>query len=104
MQSSETADHQHSLGQARVEHFPGLMSAIRHDGLRFARLTDSCKIHFSSTGVAHAFRGPLTLLTYGPNEHNEICYYPRSNKIGFFGVGVIGRIEKLDYWDGEPPT
>ena len=57
-----------------------------------------------STGVAHAFRGPLTLLTYGPNERNEICYYPRSNKIAFFGVGVIGRIEKLDYWDGEPPA
>ena len=55
------------------------------------------------TGVAHAFRGPLTLLTYGTNEPNEICYYPRSNKIAFFGAGVIGRIEKLDYWDGEPP-
>jgi hypothetical protein len=45
----------------------------------------------------------MTLLTYGKNELNEICYYPRSNKIAFFGVGVIGRIEKLDYWDGEPP-
>ena len=56
------------------------------------------------TGIAHAFRGPLTLLTYGTREPNEICYYPRSNKIGFFGVGVIGRIEKLDYWDGEPPA
>lgn len=56
------------------------------------------------TGVAHAFRGPLTLLTYGTNEPNEICYYPRSNKIGFYGVGVIGRIERLDYWDGEPPS
>ena len=32
------------------------------------------------TGVAHAFRGPLTLLTYGTNEPNEICYYPRSKK------------------------
>ena len=56
------------------------------------------------TGVAHAFRGPMTLLTYGTNEPNEICYYPRSNKIGFFGVGVIARLEKLDYWDGEPPA
>ena len=52
------------------------------------------------TGVAHAFRGPLTLLTYGTIDPNEICYYPRSNKIAFFGVGVIARIEKLDYWDG----
>jgi uncharacterized cupin superfamily protein len=58
-----------------------------------------------NTGVAHAFRGgPLTLLTYGKNERNEICYFPRSNKIAFFGVGVIGRIEQLDYWDGEPPS
>jgi uncharacterized cupin superfamily protein len=57
-----------------------------------------------NTGVAHAFRGPMTLLTYGKNELNEICYYPRSNKIGFFGVGVIARLEKLDYWDGEPPA
>lgn len=55
------------------------------------------------TGVAHAFRGPMTLLTYGTRNPNEICYYPRSKKIGFFGVGVTARIEKLDYWDGEPP-
>ena len=55
------------------------------------------------TGVAHAFRGPLTLLLYGTREPNEICYYPRSKKIAFFGVGVIARIESLDYWDGEPP-
>jgi hypothetical protein len=31
----------------------------------------------------------------------RICYYPRSNKIVFWGVGVVGRIERLDYWDGE---
>jgi uncharacterized cupin superfamily protein len=55
------------------------------------------------TGVAHAFRGPLTVLLYGTREPNDICYYPRSKKIGFFGVGVIARIESLDYWDGEPP-
>jgi uncharacterized cupin superfamily protein len=55
------------------------------------------------TGVAHAFRGPLTLLTYGTREPNDICYYPRSNKIGFWGVGVVARVESLDYWDGELP-
>jgi uncharacterized cupin superfamily protein len=55
------------------------------------------------TGVAHAFRGPLTLLLYGTRDPNDICYYPRSNKIAFWGVGVVGRIETLDYWDGEPP-
>ena len=29
------------------------------------------------------------------------CYYPDSGKVSFAGVGVIGRIEPLDYWDGE---
>jgi uncharacterized cupin superfamily protein len=56
------------------------------------------------TRVAHAFRageGGLTLLAYGTRDDADIAYYPRSNKINFRGVGVIGRIEKLDYWDGE---
>ena len=54
--------------------------------------------------VAHAFRAgaePLVLLAYGTREPNDITYYPRSGKVSFRGVGVIGRIEPLDYWDGE---
>jgi hypothetical protein len=31
----------------------------------------------------------------------DVCYYPRSGKIAFRGVGLVGRIERLDYWDGE---
>src|SRR5215213_3411161 len=58
------------------------------------------------TRVAHFIRAGangMTCLVYGTREPNDICYYPRSNKIGFRGVGVLGRIESLDYWDGEPP-
>jgi uncharacterized cupin superfamily protein len=58
----------------------------------------------AGTGVSHLFRagdGRLTYLAYGTRDPGDICYYPRSNKINFGGVGVIGRIEKLDYWDGE---
>jgi uncharacterized cupin superfamily protein len=58
----------------------------------------------AGTGVAHAFRagdGGLTLLAYGTREPNDICYYPRSNKIYFCGVRLIARLEPLDYWDGE---
>ncbi|HST26130.1 MAG TPA: cupin domain-containing protein [Gaiellaceae bacterium] len=58
----------------------------------------------AGTRVAHAFTAGangLTFLAYGPRNPNDIVYYPRSNKIAFFGVGVIGRIEPLDYWDGE---
>ena len=43
----------------------------------------------------------LTLLAFGTRDPNDIVYYPRSGKISFGGVGVIGRIEQVDYWDGE---
>ena len=58
----------------------------------------------AGTGIAHTFRaGPdgLTLLAYGTRDPNDICYYPRSRKISWRGVGLIGRIEHVDYWDGE---
>jgi uncharacterized cupin superfamily protein len=57
------------------------------------------------SGVAHVFRAGergLTYLAYGTREPNDIAYYPRSNKIFFRGVGVIARLEDLDYDDGEP--
>ena len=56
------------------------------------------------TAIAHTFRGGdhgLTLLAYGPREPNDIAYYPRSGKVSFRGVGLIARVEALDYWDGE---
>jgi uncharacterized cupin superfamily protein len=58
----------------------------------------------AGTGVAHVFRagaGGLTYLAYGMRNPADVCYYPRSNKIAFRGVGVIARLERLDYWDGE---
>ena len=57
-----------------------------------------------STGVSHMFRagdGGLTYLAYGTRDPADVCYYPRSNKIAFRGVGLIARLEQLDYWDGE---
>jgi len=58
----------------------------------------------AGTGVSHQLRAGdrgLTYLAYGTREPGDVCYYPRSNKLNFRGVGVIGRIEQLDYWDGE---
>ncbi len=58
----------------------------------------------AGTGVAHAFRAGergLTYLAYGTRHPGDICCYPRSGKIAFRGVGVIARLERLDYWDGE---
>ena len=58
----------------------------------------------AGTGVAHQFRAGddgLTFLAYGTREPGDMCYYPRSTKISFRGLDVIGRLERLDYWDGE---
>lgn len=59
----------------------------------------------AGTRVAHAFEaGPdgMELLAYGTRDPNDIVWYPRSSKIFWRGVGVIARVEKLEYWDGEP--
>ena len=57
------------------------------------------------TGVAHAFRGRgcgMTLLMYGTRDPSDICFYPRSGKVYFIGLGLSTRLgEPLDYWDGE---
>ena len=58
----------------------------------------------AGTGVTHAFRaGPagLTYLAYGTREPNDLRWYPRSQKVWFKGLGVMGRVEPLGYWDGE---
>ncbi len=57
------------------------------------------------TRISHSFRsgpGGLTYLAYGTKEPNDICYYPRSNKIFWRGLGLIARLEPLEYSDGEP--
>jgi uncharacterized cupin superfamily protein len=59
----------------------------------------------AGTRVSHSFRAGtdgVTMLVFGTREPNDICWYPRSNKIYWRGVGVMGRIEQLDYFDGEP--
>ena len=58
-----------------------------------------------ATRVSHWFRagaGGMTMLIYGTRKPNDMCWYPRSSKISWRGLGVIGRIEALEYYDGEP--
>ena len=58
----------------------------------------------AGTGVAHLLKagdGGLGFLAYGTREAGDMCYYPHSDKIAFRGLGVIGRIERLDYWEEE---
>ena len=44
----------------------------------------------------------MTLLMYGTRDPREVCYYPRSGKVFFVGLGIVIRVgEPLDYWEGE---
>jgi uncharacterized cupin superfamily protein len=55
--------------------------------------------------VGHSFRaGPegVEMLVYGTRDPNDVAWFPRSRKIHWRGLGVIGRIETLEYLDGEP--
>jgi uncharacterized cupin superfamily protein len=58
----------------------------------------------AGSGLAHSFRagpGGLQVLAYGTRDPRDITFYPRSGKVSLRGVGVIGRLDLLDYWDGE---
>ena len=59
----------------------------------------------AGTRISHCFRSGsegLTYLAYGTRDPADVCYYPRSNKVFFRGVGLIARLEPLAYSDGEP--
>jgi uncharacterized cupin superfamily protein len=55
--------------------------------------------------VSHSFRAGregVTMLTYGTRVPHDMAWFPRSRKISWRAFGVVGRIETLDYFDGEP--
>lgn len=57
------------------------------------------------TRIPHSFRAGeqgLTYLAYGTRDSGDVVWYPRSNKVFFRGLGVIARVQLLDYFDGEP--
>jgi uncharacterized cupin superfamily protein len=69
------------------------------DLLAFGQRADPPMTYLPRASVVRA--GPLAFLAYGTREPNDICYYPRSNKFSLRGIGLIGRIQPLDYWEGE---
>jgi len=64
-------------------------------------------VRTAGSGVAHAFQAGvlgMTMLAYGLRRSDETVFYPRSGKIRMRGLGVTGRLQPCDYWDGEPPV
>jgi uncharacterized cupin superfamily protein len=56
--------------------------------------------------VAHSFVAGtegLTMLAYGQRIPHDVCWYPRSQKLGFSAFGLRFRVaDAVGYWDGEP--
>jgi uncharacterized cupin superfamily protein len=65
----------------------------------------------AATGVAHTFRGGehgMTVLSYGERKGEDVAWYPRSSKLAFRGFsgggalgGIVVKVERADFWDGE---
>jgi uncharacterized cupin superfamily protein len=64
----------------------------------------SVVVRRAGNGRPHAFRAGgqgLSVLAFGTRDPRDVTYYPRSRKVSFRGIGLIGRLDVLDYWDGE---
>lgn len=67
-----------------------------HAGCAVARPAGSQRAHALRAGA-----DGMTLLGFGTVDPNDTVYYPRSGKVSFRGLGVIGKLQQVDYWDGE---
>ena len=90
-------------GSGTLQLYPSLRSD--RDELEEFPIRAGCTIaRPAGTRRAHGIKAGddgLTVLAYGTRDPNDIVHYPRSGKISVRGVGVIGRIEQVGYWDGE---
>lgn len=122
-----TPPHSHGASEELYYILGGSGLAWQDDEVHELRPGD-CVIHRANELEHTLIAGPegLDYLVYGTNYPTEFgwlprsnairlgwpwtegrtddpwVWYPRSNKIFWRGLGVIGRIESLDYWDGEP--
>jgi uncharacterized cupin superfamily protein len=59
----------------------------------------------AGTGTAHQLANPfdeeLVYLSMGPHERHEVCTYPDSGKVMVRSLGVVGRLAKTPYMEGE---
>lgn len=89
-------------GDGTLELWPHLRHGGDHETHPVARGTVVARP--AGTGLAHTFRagdGGLSLLAYGTRDPRDFTYYPRSGKVNVRGLGLVGRLDVLDYWDGE---
>jgi len=89
-------------GEGTVELWPHLRQGGELDTHEVRR--GSVVTRPAGNGRPHAFRAGeqgLSVLAFGTRDPRDVTYYPRSRKVSFRGIGLIGRLDVLDYWDGE---
>jgi len=89
-------------GEGSLELWPHLRQGGVHESHPVRR--GSVVARPAGTGRAHTFRAGdagLSVLAYGTRDPRDMTYYPRSGKVNLRGLGLIGRLDVLDYWDGE---
>lgn len=89
-------------GQGTLELWPHLRLGGEHE--EHPVRAGSVVARPAGTGRAHTFRAGdegLSVLAYGTRDPRDVTYYPRSGKVNIRGIGLIGRLEPVDYWDGE---
>ena len=94
-------------GSATFELWPSPLNVLEQSAERetFAVRAGHVITRPPSTGVSHSLSAGAagaTFLVYGTRRPNDVCYYPRSYKIYWRGLGLIARLEPLRYGDGEP--
>jgi uncharacterized cupin superfamily protein len=56
------------------------------------------------TSIAHQYIAGdegLVLLAFGTREAGDTIWYPDSQKVSLRGLGIVARLEPVDYWHGE---
>ncbi|HET9243732.1 MAG TPA: cupin domain-containing protein [Gaiella sp.] len=89
-------------GEGTLELWPHLRSGGDHETHAVRR--GSVVARPAGTGRPHSFHAGdagLSVLAYGTRDPRDVTYYPRSHKVSLRGIGLIGRLDVLDYWDGE---
>jgi uncharacterized cupin superfamily protein len=56
------------------------------------------------TGIAHQYiagEDGLVLLAFGTREPGDTIWYPDSRQVRLTGLGIVARLEPVDFWDRE---
>ncbi len=61
----------------------------------------ACPVGAASTHAIIAGEDGIRYLVYSTRRDGDACWYPDSGKLGLRNLGVLFRVEQVDYWDGE---